>query len=53
MYALLAADLTEGELLRKRFFGEFSEDEYLLCGEIESIIDIAVPLPYEVGEQGG
>ncbi|MBO7763207.1 MAG: sporulation protein YqfD [Clostridia bacterium] len=53
MYALLAADLAEGELLRKRFFGEFGEDAYLLSGEIESIIDIAVPLPYEVGEQGG
>lgn len=53
MTALMTSDLAACELLRKRLFGEFTENGYLLLGETESIRDIAVLLPYTVGEQGG
>ena len=53
MTALMTSDLAACELLRKRLSGEFTENGYLLLGETESIRDIAVLLPYAVGEQGG
>ena len=53
MNSLLGATLADCELLRKRLVGEFDENRYLLYGEIECVKDIAVPLAYEVGEQGG
>lgn len=42
----MAAALTDAELLRKSFSGEWTDEGYLLTCTVECITDIAVPLTY-------
>ncbi|MBO7293702.1 MAG: sporulation protein YqfD, partial [Clostridia bacterium] len=43
----MAAALTDAELLRKSFSGEWTDEGYLLTCTVECISDIAAPLTYE------
>ncbi len=49
----LCAALSDAEVLREAFWGEFTAEGYRLVCEVECVVDIAMPLAYEVEHLGG
>ncbi len=49
----LCAALSDAEVLRESFRGEFTAEGYRLLCEAECVVDIAAPLAYEAEDLGG